>query len=69
MRYRTFRFLDEDDMRGVTNHQQGELINRFPLSLVSMVTTRKTQQANGRNAAASRMAKGLLGKLGRLGIK
>lgn len=69
MRYRTFRFLYEDAMRGVTNHQQGELVNRFPLTLASMVTTRKTQQANGRNAAASRMAKGLLEKLGKLGIK
>lgn len=68
-RYRTFRFLFEDNFNGVTNHYQAQLINRKPLESRLVQLPRARQQRLGKVVASVKLGKAFLGKLKGLGIK
>lgn len=67
MKYRTFRSMFADDFQGVYDHRSGELVGRKPV--IMSFLSQKPKAINGKIAASVRMGKGLIGKLGKLGIK
>lgn len=67
MRPRYFLSYYDDTLTGVYNHRSGELAGRR--AVIISFLNRPPKPQNGRIGASVRMGKGLLGKLGKLGIK
>lgn len=66
MRPRYFIHMFDDTLNGLYSHRSSELINRPAMTL--KLVSKKQQQQNGKVAASVRLGKGLLSKLGSMGI-